>query len=69
MAHDGSAPAEAGDVAATFTVGQTVGQPRRTAADISDPAHAPDATLLRIPEQKFCPDTEGVNASMNVTDT
>ena len=27
MAHDGSAPAEAEDVAGTFTVGQTVGQP------------------------------------------
>lgn len=51
-----------------FTVGQTVGQPARTGANISDPAHALDATIARIPEQRFCPDTEGVIASMNVTD-
>jgi hypothetical protein len=47
----------------------TFGQPTRTVADICDPAYAPDATLVRIPEQKFCPDTEGVIASINVTDT
>ena len=47
---------------------QTVDQPPRTVADIGDPAHAPDATLARIPRQRFCPDTEGVIASMNVTD-
>jgi hypothetical protein len=32
-----------------FTVGQTVGQPACTVADISDPAHALDAGLDRIP--------------------
>jgi hypothetical protein len=57
MALDGSVAAEAEDVAATFTVGQTVGQQTRIVADMSDPAHAPDATLHRIPEQKLCPDT------------
>jgi hypothetical protein len=40
----------------------------RTVADISDPAGALDATLVRILEQSFCTDTEAVIAWMNVTD-
>src|SRR5512133_3619201 len=50
------------------TVGQSVGHPSRTVADISDPAHAPDATLHHIPEQRFCPDTEEVTGSNPVSD-
>ena len=69
MAPDGSAAAEAEDVAATFTVGQTVGQPTRTLADIGDPTHAPDPTLARIPTQRFCPDTEEVTGSNPVSPT
>jgi hypothetical protein len=69
MALDGSAPAKAEDVAATFTVAQSVGQPTRTVADISDLAHAPDATLHHIREQKFCPDTEEVTGSNPVSPT
>jgi hypothetical protein len=38
-----------------------VGQRTRTAADMSDAAHAPDPTLAGIPRQRFCPDTEEVN--------
>jgi hypothetical protein len=38
-------------------------------ANISDPARAPDATLARIPEQKFCPDTEEVTGSNPVSPT
>jgi hypothetical protein len=52
-----------------FAVGQTVGQPTRTVADMTDPGHTPDAAFARIPKQGFCPDTEVVIASMNVTDT
>jgi hypothetical protein len=52
-----------------FAVGQTVGQPTRTVADISDLAHAPDATLARIPNQRFCPDTEEVTGSNPVSPT
>ena len=33
-----------------------------------DLLHVPDATLARIPSQRFCPDTEAVIASMNVRD-
>jgi hypothetical protein len=47
----------------SFTVGQTVGQPTRTVADISDPAHASGTPLPRIPRQRFCPDTEEVTGS------
>jgi hypothetical protein len=50
-------------------VGETVGQPVRTVANISDPAHAPDTTLPRIPEQRFCPDTEEVTGSNPVSPT
>jgi hypothetical protein len=42
----------------------TVGQPTRTVADMSEPAHAPDATLARIPKQRFGPDMEAVVASL-----
>jgi hypothetical protein len=42
-----------------FAVGQTLGQRSRTMAYIGDLAHAADATLPRIPRQRFCPDTEG----------
>jgi len=52
-----------------FAVGQTVGQPTRTVADISDPAHAPDTPLPRIPRQRFCPDTEEVTGSNPVSPT
>jgi hypothetical protein len=52
-----------------FTVGQTVGQPARTVANISDLAHAPDATLIRTPRQMFCPDTEEVTGSNPVSPT
>jgi len=45
-----------------FTVGQIVGQPTRTVADIGDPPHAPDATLPRI-NQRICPTTEEVTGS------
>ena len=38
-----------------FAVGQTVGQPTRTVAYISDSVHAPGAILVRISEQRFCP--------------
>jgi hypothetical protein len=38
-------------------------------ANISDPAHAPDTTLPRIPEQRFCPDTEEVTGSNPVSPT
>ena len=33
-----------------------------------DLLHVPDATLARIPSQRFRPDTEAVIASMNVPD-
>jgi hypothetical protein len=36
---------------------------------MTDPGHTPDAAFARIPKQGFCPDTEVVIASMNVTDT
>jgi hypothetical protein len=44
-----------------FAVGQTVGQPTRTVADMTDPGHTPDDAFARIPKQGFCPDTEAVN--------
>jgi hypothetical protein len=40
-----------------------------TVAHISDPPHTPNATHLRVPKQRFCPDTEAVIASLNVTET
>ena len=49
--------------------GCTVGQPPRTVANISDRAHAPDATLVRIPRRRFCPDTEEVTGSNPVSPT
>jgi hypothetical protein len=52
-----------------FAVGQTVGQPTRTVTDMSDTARARDATLARIPEQRFCPDTEEVTGSNSVSST
>jgi hypothetical protein len=52
-----------------FAVGQTVGQPTRTLADIGDLAHATDATLAGIPRQRFCPDTEEVIGSDRVSPT
>jgi hypothetical protein len=51
------------------TVGQTVGQSPRTVANIRDRAHAPDATLVRIPRRRFCPDTEEVTGSNPVSPT
>jgi hypothetical protein len=52
-----------------FTVGQTVGQPTRTVADIGDPGPAPGATLGRVCRQRFCPDTEEVTGSNPVSPT
>ena len=52
-----------------FTVGQTVGQPTRTVADTTEPAHAPRATLARVPMRSFCPDTEEVTGSNPVSPT
>jgi hypothetical protein len=52
-----------------FTVGQAVGQPTRTVADIGDPARAADPSLARIPRQRFCPDTEEVTGSNPVSPT
>jgi hypothetical protein len=52
-----------------FAVGQTVGQPTRTLADIGDLAHAADAILAGIPRQGFCPDTEEVTGSNPVSPT
>ena len=52
-----------------FAVGQTVGQPARTVVDISDRPHAAAATHIRIPGQRFCPDTEEVTGSNPVSPT
>jgi hypothetical protein len=52
-----------------FTVGQTVGQPTRTVIDMSDLAHAPDATVAAVHGQRFCPDTEEVTGSNPVSPT
>ena len=52
-----------------FNVGQTVGQPTRTVADTTEPAHAPRATLARVPMRSFCPDTEEVTGSNPVSPT
>ena len=52
-----------------FSVGQTVGQPTCTVADISDGTHAPDTPLARIARQRFCPDTEEVTGSNPVSPT
>jgi hypothetical protein len=46
-------------------VGQTLGQPNPQGGSISEPAHAPDATIARIPKQRFCPDTEEVTGSIS----
>jgi hypothetical protein len=43
-----------------LAVGQTVGQQTRTVRDMSDLAHAPDATVAAVHAQRFCPDTEEV---------
>ena len=52
-----------------LAVGQTVGQPTRTVRDMSDLAHAPDATLAAVHGQRFCPDTEEVTGSNPVSPT
>jgi hypothetical protein len=52
-----------------LAVGQTVGQPAHTVANIGDPPHAADATLIPIPKQRFCPDTEEVTGSNPVSPT
>ena len=43
-----------------LAVRQAVGQPTRTVRDMSDLAHAPDATVAAVHGQRFCPDTEEV---------
>jgi hypothetical protein len=52
-----------------LAVGQTVGQPARTVRDMSDLAHAPDATVAAVHAQRFCPDTEEVTGSNPVSPT
>ena len=52
-----------------FAVGQTVGQPTRIVANMSDRAHASDDTLACIPVRRFCPDTEEVTGSNPVSPT
>ena len=50
-------------------VGQTVGQPTCTLADMGDSVHAPGTPVARIPRQRFCPDTEEVTGSNPVSPT
>jgi hypothetical protein len=52
-----------------LAVAQTVGQPTRTVRDMSDLAHAPDATVAAVHGQRFCPDTEEVTGSNPVSPT
>jgi hypothetical protein len=52
-----------------LAVGQTVGQQTRTVRDMSDLAHAPDATVAAVHAQRFCPDTEEVTGSNPVSPT
>jgi hypothetical protein len=46
-----------------------VGQQTRTVRDMSDLAHAPDATVAAVHAQRFCPDTEEVTGSNPVSPT
>jgi hypothetical protein len=46
-----------------------VGQLTRTVRDMSDLAHAPDATVAAVHGQRFCPDTEEVTGSNPVSPT
>jgi hypothetical protein len=52
-----------------LAVRQAVGQPTRTVRDMSDLAHAPDATVAAVHGQRFCPDTEEVTGSNPVSPT
>ena len=52
-----------------LAVGHTVGQQTRTVRDMSDLAHAPDATVAAVQGQRFCPDTEEVTGSNPVSPT
>jgi hypothetical protein len=52
-----------------LAVGQTIGQQTRTVRDMSDLAHAPDATVAAVHAQRFCPGTEEVTGSNPVSPT
>jgi hypothetical protein len=52
-----------------LAVGQTIGQQTRTVRDMSDQAHAPDATVAAVHAQRFCPGTEEVTGSNPVSPT